>query len=209
MLIPEVALTEVVSGRPIIKVESTYSYYPGSLPWCDALALLAVLVDRQPQAVLEIGTFNGHTTRLLALNLPAGVIHTIDLPEDYNIESDSSPIQKDDFHLISARTVGIEHRSDPSISNVVQHFGDTATWEFSKAQGVSFYYIDGAHTYEYARNDTEKSLADCDGRNATLLWHDCDHGHPGVVNWLNDMRSQGYPVRRITGTNLAIMDKST
>jgi Methyltransferase domain len=207
-LIPEVALEEVVSGQPTIKVDSTYSYHDGSLPWCDILALLAVLVDRAPRAVLEIGTFDGYTTRLLALNRPSATIHTIDLPEDYNIESDGSLIQKDDFHLITSRRVGIAYRSDPSIANVVQHFGDTSVWEFGDAEGVSFYYIDGSHTYEYARNDTEKALAASRGRDATFLWHDCDAQHPGVVNWLNEMLSQGHPVRRIAGTNLAIMDRS-
>jgi hypothetical protein len=206
--IPEVALTSVVSGRPIVKVDSTYSYCDGSLPWCDILALLAVLVDRAPQIALEIGTFHGHTTRLLALNMPSATIHTVDLPEDYDVQSDTVPFSKDDFHLIGSRKVGIEYRSDPSITNVVQHFGDTATWDFRQAEGATFYYIDGAHTHEYARNDTEKALAAARGRDATLLWHDCDQDHPGVVSWLEEMSSQGHPVRRIAGTNLAIMDVS-
>jgi Methyltransferase domain len=206
--IPEVQLTSIVSGRPIVKVESTYSYHPGSLPWCDILALLAVLVDRAPRTVLEIGTFNGHTTRLLALNMPSATIHTVDLPEDYDVASEGSSMPKDDFHLIKARKVGSEHRSDPSIINVVQHFGDTATWDFGLAEGATFYYIDGAHTHEYARNDTEKALAAARGRDATLLWHDVDQDHSGVLTWLDEMLSQGHPVKRIQGTHLAIMDTS-
>jgi hypothetical protein len=206
--IPEVALTAIVSGHPIIKVDSTYSYYDGSLPWRDILAILGVLVDRAPRCLLEIGTFNGHTTRLLALNMPSATIHTVDLPEGFDVDLDSSPIPKDDFHLIASRKVGIEYRSDPTIKNVVQHFGDTATWDFGAAEGATFYYIDGAHTYEYARNDTEKALAAARGRDATLLWHDCDETHLGVVSWLEEMSSQGHPVRRIAGTNLAIMDVS-
>jgi hypothetical protein len=113
---------------------------------------------------------------------------------------------KDDFHLITSRRVGVEYRSDPSISNVVQHFGDTATWDFGIAEGATFYYIDGAHTYEYARNDTEKALAAARGRAATLMWHDCDRWHPGVARWIAEMATTGYPVKRIAGTRLAIMD---
>jgi hypothetical protein len=167
-----------------------------------------VLVDRAPRCMLEIGTFCGYTTRLLAMNMPTATIHTIDLPEDYDAGSDDVSIPKDDFHLIESRKVGSEYRSDPSITNVVQYFGDSATWDFRKAEDATFYFIDGSHTYEYARGDTEKALAASRGRAATLLWHDCDRGHPGVLSWLNEMLSLGHPVRRIAGTNLAIMDTS-
>jgi hypothetical protein len=207
-LIPEVTLSAVVCGRPTIRIDSTYSYVDGSLPWCDIVPLLAVLVDRAPKAVLEIGTFNGHTTRLFALNLPSSTIHTVDLPTNFSTESDVSPLKKDDFQLIMGRSVGNEYRSDPSISNVVQHFGDTATWNFRNAQGATFFFIDGSHTYEYARNDTEKALAACSGHNTTFIWHDCDEFHPGVVRWLRDMTAAGHTVRRIAGTHLAIMDAS-
>ena len=207
-LIPEVTLTELVGGRPTIMIDSTYSYVEGSLPWCDIVPLIAVLVDRAPKAVLEIGTFNGHTTRLLALNLPSSTIHTVDLPTIFNTESDASPLKKDDFHLISRRNVGHEYLSDPSISNVVQHFGDTASWHFSNANNATFFFIDGSHTYEYARNDTEKVLAARCGQNTTLVWHDCDEFHPGVVRWLRDMIGAGYPVMRIAGSHLGIMEAS-
>jgi len=207
-LIPEVTLPAIVRGRPTIKVDSTYSYVDGSLPWSDIVPLLAVLVDRAPEAVLEIGTFNGYTTRLLALNLPSSTIHSVDLPTSFSTESDVSPLKKDDFHLITGRSVGNEYRSDPSITNVVQHFGDTVTWNFQDAQGATFFFIDGSHTYEYIRNDTEKALAACSGHNATFIWHDCDEFHPDVVRWLREMITAGHPVRRIAGTHLGIMDSS-
>ena len=205
-LIPEVTLAELVSGRPTITIDSMYSYFDGSLHWFDIVPLLAVLVNRAPKAVLEIGTLNGHTTRLLALNLPKSTIHTIDLPPGFGSEADASSLKKDDLHLIMSRKVGDEYRSDPSISNVVQHFGDTATWDFGNAQAATFFFIDGSHTYDYVRNDTEKALAVCRGQHATFVWHDCDAAHPGVVRWLRDMIAAGYPVKRIAGTNLGIMD---
>jgi hypothetical protein len=95
--IPRIALSEIV-GRPMVRIEGTYSYVDGSLPLCDLLALLSVLVDRSPHTVLEIGTFNRHTTRLMALNLPNAEIHTIDLPENFSDIGAGMP--KDDWHLI-------------------------------------------------------------------------------------------------------------
>ena len=81
--IPRIALSEIV-GRQIVRIDGSYSHVDGSLPLCDLLALLSVLVSRSPQTVLEIGTFNGYTTRLMALNLPGAEIHTIDLPENFS-----------------------------------------------------------------------------------------------------------------------------
>ena len=186
-LIPEVTLAEVLRKRSMIKCDCVGHGDEGAMPWEDAMAVLAVLVDRAPRVVLEIGTFDGRTTRLLSLNAPSATIHTVDLPESFDAASDPSAMVKDDLHLIGARRVGVEYRSDPSITNVVQHFGDSADWDFGKAEGATFYLIDGAHTYEYVRSDTQKALATARGRDATLLWHDCDPWHPGVragsVRW--------------------------
>ena len=88
----------------------------------------------------------------------------------------------------------------------MQHYGDTATWDFRNAQGATFFFIDGSHTYDYARNDTEKALAVSRGHHATFVWRDCDEDHPGVVRWLRDMIAAGHPVRRIAGTHLGILE---
>jgi hypothetical protein len=198
--IPVVSLSEIVS-KPTIRVVGTYSYVDGYLPWCDILALMSILVDRSPRTILEVGTFNGYTTRLMALNLPDAEIHTIDLPEDFKDTGAGTRPPKDDFHLIAARHVGFEYRADSSIKSIQQHFGDTAEYMFPVAE---FCFIDGSHTYFYARNDTEKALAS--GAAKTLVWHDCDRFHPGVTSWLIEMIQAGYPVRRIEGTNLAILN---
>jgi hypothetical protein len=203
--IPVVELQDIVRSRPIIRVDGLYSYVDGSLPWCDIIALLTILLDRRPESVLEIGTFHGHTTRLLALNLPESVIHTVDLPEDYGNDAGLSLLPKDDFHLIKQRRVGCAYKADSSIKNVVQHFGDTATWDFAQANGSTFFFIDGSHTYEYVRNDTEKVLKLAKELPATLVWHDCDPNHRGVTRWLAEMVSLKHPVKRIRGANLAIM----
>ncbi len=198
--IPVLGLHELIQGRPIIRVNGSYNQFDGSLPWCDIVPLLSILVTRSPRSVLEVGTFNGHTTRLIALNLPEATIHTIDLPEVFE-----GGFEKDDYHLISTRKVGIEYLSDPSITNVKQHFGDTASWDFSQAS-ASFFFIDGSHTYAYVRNDTERALASAAGRRATLIWHDCDGGHPDVTRWLAEMIQAGQPVKRIAESNLAILE---
>ncbi len=204
--IPQTELQKVVARLSPIVVDERYACIDGSLPWVDLLTLITIARDRRPSVMLEIGTFFGHTARLLALNLPDCVIHTIDLPLTFDQKTDDGELPKDDFHLIKGREVGKAFRGAGSLSNIVQHSGDTATWDFGNAPGATVFFVDGSHTYEYARNDTEKCLAAGKGRPGTIMWHDCDGGHRGVIRYLAELATKGYPVRRIAGTTLAVMD---
>jgi hypothetical protein len=204
--IPEVKLDDLLGdGRASIRLE-VQRYEDGMLATDQAVALASLAVLNDPAAVLEIGTFCGHTTKLLAQNLPRAVIHTVDLPPDFQAENDPvSLLPKDDFHLITSRSVGREFRGQPEAERIVQHFGDTARWDFAPARGASFFFIDGSHTYEYVKNDSEKCWALCGGR-GTFLWHDCGTGHPGVVRFLLEWRrNQRREIIRIRGTTLAYL----
>ncbi len=150
-----IELSEAISARRSVFIDGSLAYADGSLGIQDQAALMSLLRDREPDVVLEIGTYNGATTRLIALNLPRAKIHTLDLPPDVSSEElDQSKLPKDDFHLIGNRRVGEAIVSDPSITNVTQHYGDSATWDFSPVQGLDFVFIDGSHTDQYVRSDT-------------------------------------------------------
>ena len=206
---PHIDLGAIVRNFVSLNLDEEYQFIngvKGAMPWIDLVALLTVVHDRQPKCMFEIGTYFGYTTRVLALNFPATTIHTIDLPESFDLSTDTTGIPKDDFHLINDRRVGEAFRSDAAIGNVVQHFGDTANWDFEKVKDATLFFIDGSHTYEYIRNDTEKCLALCKDRRATFLWHDCDVGHPGVLRYLAELVEAQFPIRRIVDTHLAILD---
>jgi len=202
-LIPEVKLDEIMGERrPVIRM-AVMRYENGVLPKDDLLALLSILVAEAPREVLEIGTFMGHTTLQMAENMPEGTLHTVDLPEDFAFDSDPERrLPKDDLHLIERRVVGREFKGQPCASRIRQHFGDTASWNFAEAGRPTFFFIDGAHTYEYCKSDSEKCFALCGGR-GVFLWHDCDDGHPGVVQFVNDWRSRGRDIKTIAGTSIA------
>ncbi len=200
--IPEIRLDDILGRRRATIRLSVARYEDGMLPSDEALALLTLLVAEAPSQVLEIGTYMGHTTRQMAENLPAATIHTVDLPEDFTAGRDPvSGLPKDDFHLIRQRVVGREFKGQPCAARIVQHFGDTATWDFRAAGQPSFYFIDGAHTYEYCKSDSEKCLLLGAGR-GVFLWHDCDRDHPGVVRFVSEWRRLGRDLRRISGTAL-------
>ena len=175
----------------------------GMLPLNEAIALLSVLAVEGPKEVLEIGTFMGHTTRAMAETLETATINTLDLPLDFSAEKDTSgALPKDDFHLIGRRIVGREFKGRSCEKRIVQHFGDSAKFDFQKIGRPTFFYIDGSHTYEYCKNDSEKCLDLCP-KGATIMWHDCDVTHPGVVRFIQEWRGAGRNVVRLRGTCLA------
>ncbi len=201
-----IGLSEVIAARRLIIIDGSLTFADGSPGIHDQVALMSLVCDREPEMVLEIGTYNGATTRLIALNLPRAKIHTLDLPPDISSEElHQSNLPKDDFHLIGNRRVGEAIVSDPAIANVTQHFGDSATWDFSPVQGLDFVFIDGSHTYQYIRNDTIRCAEAAAGR-ATFVWHDFDYSHYDVVRYLTEMANAGLPVRHIEMTNLVVLD---
>jgi Methyltransferase domain len=200
--IPEITISEILKERKSEIKLSISKHEDGRLPDDQALCIAAIAVAENPSEILEIGTFMGHTTRLLAINIPNATIHTLDLPESYSLSTDAEKqMPKDDFHLIAKRTVGREYRSLSCASKVVQHFGDSANWDFTEAGKSNFFFIDGAHTYQYCKNDSEKCFALCGGK-GVFIWHDCDRLHPGVVKFVTEWRKLGRDLRRISGTPL-------
>jgi len=201
--IPVVSLGDLLgTAKPEIHL-TIQRYEDGMLPSEQAMALLAIVVATAPKSVLEIGTFMGHTTKLLAMNLPEAIIHSVDLPLDFIPEHGNAiEKKKDDFHLIAKRQVGREYRGTLYETRIRQHFADTAVWNFREAAGATLFFIDGSHTYDYCRNDSERCYELCRGK-GVFLWHDCDDTHPGVVKFLLEWRALGRSVVRIEGTPIA------
>ncbi len=208
-LIPEVSLESLGAMPEQVTLDMRYVDVDGATPFRDLIAILSLAKNQKPSAALELGTYLGSTTANLALNLPSAIIHTIDLPED-NAEAaaliEGQPV--DDLHLISGRKLGRSFRGTAIEQRIVQHQGDTATYDYSVIHDpVTVFLVDGSHTYDYARSDTlhcfvlaQEAQGEC-----TFLWHDCDCYHLGVTTWLVEMIQAGLPVVRVEDTSLACM----
>jgi predicted O-methyltransferase YrrM len=161
--------------------------------------LLTVAMLRQPETILEVGTFMGQTTYALAVALPKAHIFTVDLPLGATVED--APGQ--DKHLVERRDVGRAFRGSGCAERITQYLEDTLTWNFKGIGSPDFFFIDGAHTYEACRNDSEKSLARATP-GSVFIWHDYDERHPGVVRVLNEWRQRlNRNVRQLAGTPFA------
>lgn len=180
--IPEKLLTEVVPWPEKMELDLRFTEVNGSTPVSDIVTILALAMAQQPEAVLEFGTFCGSATANLARNLQQATIHTIDLPPDpIDARSLTQGKPVDDRHLIESRQLGVAFLGTPLEQRIVQHFGDTAEYDYSVIGfWVSVFLIDGSHTYEYAKNDTLKAFALARGE-TMFIWHDCDEIHPGIT----------------------------
>jgi predicted O-methyltransferase YrrM len=181
---------------------SVQPYEDGALPDDQADALVALALRHRPWVILEIGTFFGHTTRRLAEALPTSIVHTLDLPAKLTADQRWNPYLTD-WHLIDRRDIGREFRSIPWCKGrIVQHFGDSKTWLFQQAWPADFFFIDGSHSYEYCKNDSEKCFELCAGR-GVFVWHDAAPTHPGVVRLISEWQAMGRAVKPIPNTTLA------
>lgn len=171
---------------------------------------LALLARALPaKVVFEIGTLKGCTALLFALNTPAdATVFTLDLPRDTVPVPTLRTTMIDDAHILR------HHRKPQYLyqthaegeKKVKQLYGDSAAFDFSPyRQRVDLFFIDGAHSYEYVRSDTEKALA-CVRPGGLIAWHDYGRwGVNGVSKWLHELARTGRDVCRLPGSSLALL----
>jgi predicted O-methyltransferase YrrM len=182
----------------------------GPLPsyLADLVSLCMICAIRQPRRVFEIGTLHGYTALHFALNTPAdSVIYTLDLPRDGSTQPALATTLVDDMHVdASLGSAGRCFEASPAAAKIRPLYGDSARFDFSPYHGsIDFFFIDGAHSYEYVRSDTQHALR-CVPPGGVIAWHDFGRtGVNGVSRWLLEMRRSGYPVHAIPGGSLAFM----
>lgn len=148
--------------------------------------------------VFEIGTYNGATAWCLARNLPAAEVHTLDLP----LELD--PALEYGVSDASNR-IPFEQRAYESLplgdSRVVQHWGDSATFDFGPWRGsIDLVYVDGAHSHEYVRADSATAF-DLVRETGAIVWDDYWRRIPGVSTALHEL---SVPLFQVPGTRLVV-----
>jgi predicted O-methyltransferase YrrM len=170
-----------------------YFYTLGAL--CQALA---------PRSVLEIGTYLGFGTLTLALNTSRDCqIVTIDLPPQVAPQS-MAGLRPDDQYLVhrSRSHVGEAFAGQPSAGRIRQVLADSTSIAFADyLPSADLVFIDGAHNYEAVKHDTTNALSIL-AAGGLIVWDDYGPVCPGVVRYLDELRSE-LPLVRIEGTNFA------
>lgn len=174
-----------------------------SLSALESLCLVLLLKKARAKSVFEFGTYKGVSITQLALNLPGDSrIFTLDLPDE--------PAQTK-FAIADAEDETIARESGkgslvpialrPRVQFLKQ---DSAAFDESPYAGqMDFVFVDGAHTYNYVRNDSEKGWRML-RRGGIIAWHDCRPQDADVVRYL---LAGSYQPTRISGTTLAFAAK--
>jgi predicted O-methyltransferase YrrM len=139
----------------------------------DLISLCQLCHVLNPKMIFEIGTLRGYTALHMAMNSsPECRIFTLDLPKDNAKPAVRLPTTlMDDLH--SGMEVGEYYFGvTPHASRIQLLFGDSAAFDFSPYHGnIDLFFIDGAHSYDYVRCDTEYALQ-CVRPGGVIAWHD-------------------------------------
>lgn len=91
----------------------------------------------------------------------------------------------------------------PEARKIQLLYGDSAMVDYSRfTQRVAFVFIDGAHSYEYVRQDRLSALS-CRHGGSVIAWHDYGRsGVNGVSRWVDEL-SRDYEIYSVSGGSLA------
>lgn len=180
--------------------------FPGigaSISMLEGAALAALIQKVGAKRIFEFGTYKGVSTTQLALNLPDdGMIYTLDLPEDHPAYMLS--ISKAEERQIAAETGKGTLIPQELRDKVTFLRSDSATFDTTPyLNSMDLVFVDGAHSYEYVKNDTEKGW-EMLRPGGIIAWHDCNPSHPEVVSYL---KSHNPIPTLVRGTALAFVKK--
>lgn len=172
----------------------------------DIVSLCLICRIVRPKTIFEIGTLHGYTAYHFALNSEADArVFTLDLPPDGN----TSPVLRttivDRWHLPAGEMRQYCFSGTEVGHKITTLFGDSATFDYADFAGVvDFFYIDGAHSYDYVRSDTLHALRCCHP-GSVIAWHDYGRvGVNGVSKWLREFGSTR-KLHCVPGGSLAFM----
>ena len=138
-----------------------------------------------------------------ALNLPAeSLICTLDLPDG---TSDTQFAIPDPHEADIARQGDKGSLVPPELKSRVTFLKlDSAALDESPYAGrMDFVFVDGAHSYDYVKNDSEKGWRMLRS-GGIIAWHDCRPQDPDVVRYLLE---SSYQPSLILGTSVAFAIK--
>lgn len=167
----------------------------GSITLVDQIILLCLMELVAPTRILEIGTYQGFTTRLFLENSKKTEIVSIDLPRQVSVEGYQWNINRlhsdgkyNDQYLISTAN----HTGETYLTNLNERKSarlklircNSTQIDYADLIGpIQLAFIDGGHDYETVTKDTN-NVSD-QMQSGVIIWHDyCSQIHPNVTRFL-------------------------
>ncbi len=172
---------------------------PGTQSLEGLVFLSALALALRASTIFEIGTYNGLSTWCLAENAPdQAAVHTLDLSPEEAPQLRIETRDEDTRRRFARRIFDVL----PPSARVIDHWGDSATFDFTPFYGrCQLVYVDGAHSEQYVRSDTEHALRML-ALDGAVVWDDYVREVEGVRPVL-DSRSDLWR-RRVPGTRLVL-----
>lgn len=203
--LPVVSLSQLVDEdtKPLETITSLFPRVTHSISTSEAVSLGVLLQKVKASRVFEFGTNRGISTTQLALNVtPDGRVFTLDLPRENRQTKMDIKLAGDleVAHQLEKADLIPKHCL-PRVTFLEQ---DSATLDESVYAGtMDAVFVDGAHVYEYVRNDSEKGWRML-RPGGVIIWHDFRPQTPDVMRYLLE---SDYKPSRVEGTTLAFAVK--
>ncbi len=172
------------------------------------VVLAALVGGLRCRTFFEIGTNRGRTTWTVARSNPDLTLYTLDIPLGQPQSATAFALHEVDRLLFRDSSCGEAFAGTTEGERITQLWGDSASFDFSPYAGaIDCVYIDGSHTYDYARSDTESALAMLSPYGA-IVWD--DYGNfPGVYRCVTEVaRTLQHPVYHLFGTRYAVYSRT-
>ena len=181
-------------GRHGISPASTVKFIGGE-------GVMASLSDRETwviaglaksaNKIFEFGTCSGKTSHIMALNAPNNAtVYTLTIHPNDVVELEFNSAD-DRYHqhkaIEEAAFDNFYYEGQETESKIQQIFCDSKRFdERPFSEKIDLVFIDGAHTWSYVENDTNKAL-EMVTEGGVILWHDYKVEAPDVFGFLNKL----------------------
>jgi hypothetical protein len=201
---PKVILKNVENlyKKPVEMKLYTPSSEIGSLTTLEASMLISILKIFKPKVVFEYGTFLGYSTSIFLKNTSKkSKVFSIDLGNslaDYEITNvdvskvlHNDKVNDDYLRIVQSNTgpIYIKDTIDKGDSKLQLLYGDSTKLsvnEISLNKIVDYVFIDGGHTYDIIKSDTEKAFEMVD--KGIIIWHDYNSKiHSDVTTFVDEL----------------------
>jgi len=150
-------------NEPTGMVIKEMTFLAGGSGLLDYLFLKALMIRLGFKTYLEIGTWMGES--IAAVSEVAEKCYSISMPDDDKeiIDYFRNVLGKSNFSRYFSR----------GRKNIVHYCGDSKTFDYGNIkENVDLVFIDGDHSYEGVRRDTENIFSFIDVDNSIVVWHD-------------------------------------
>jgi hypothetical protein len=174
-----------------------------------------------PNKIVEIGTYTGYTTAILAKNSKEKtIIVSIDLPTGNYLDQDTEiptdallnnwemndnflrQLQSDSGELYIK---GLASDYASKIKLIKADSTRLGPNDLLCLANTDLFFIDGGHSFETVKSDTTIALASI-SKSGVILWHDYGSSiHSDVTDYIDKTLSNEHKILHIRGTSLALL----